>query len=236
MTKHPFATVAVGLIISLVVVGLEIYLGPPGGLDVTGAPAHFPIVLIVNGLLVLAPFLYGSLAAGDDGGIAADIAFSTGLGVASAVSVLTSVGLWFGLGFTSFVVVHALMLAGLAFLWLGARTVRTMARAGDDRAAVTRERRISLDAALIGLESDCAALQGGKSDILRRVLGELRDEARFLTPRQLERSPSQTAQLWSVIESLRGAITAAKQGGEGALDGAVAQARTLVSRLKQATV
>jgi hypothetical protein len=236
MTKHPFATVVVGLIIGLVVVGLEIYLGPPGGLDVTGAPAHFPIVLIVTGLFALAPFLHGSLADGSDAGVVPTIGFSAGLGTAATASVLTSIGLWHGLGFTSFVVIHVLMVAGLAVLWLGARTVRTMAHSGDDRARVVRERRVSLDETLIDLESDCAALQGGKADALRRALRELRDEARFLTPRQLERSPSQVAQLWSVIESLRGAVIAAKQGSEDALDEAVAQAKAVVSRLKQVTV
>lgn len=234
--KHPFAIVAVGLIISLIVVGLEIFLGPPGGLDTAGSPAHFPIVLIVNGLLLLAPFLYASLAAGESSGTFSDIGSTYFLGCAALVSVLASGALWLGLGFTSFVVVHALLLVVLVVFWLGFRSVRTMAHSGDDRARVVRERRVSLDETLIDLESDCAALQGGKADALRRTLRELRDEARFLTPRQLERSPSQVAQLWSVIESLRGAVTTAKQGSEAALDEAVTQAKAVVARLKQATV
>jgi len=234
--KHPFATIVVGLIVSLTVVGLEIFLGPPAGLDTAGSPAHFPIVLIVNGALVLAPFLHASLASGEHSGVVTDIGSSYWLTCAAVISLLASGALWFGWGFGSFVVLHAVMLAVLAVLWLGFRIIGGMNRAGDDRARVVRERRISLDETLIDLESDCAVLQGGRADALRRALRELRDEARFLTPRQLERSPAQTAQIWSVIESLRGAVGAAKQGSESALDEAVAQAKAVVARLKQATV
>lgn len=224
----------VGFVVVIALVAVGLILGAPTSLDPESLQGQFAVVLGVNALMILAPFLYAASRASDDSELALDVGSVSLLGVAATVSLLGSGALWFGLGFRGFVILHILAGGLLALTWLGWIRMQPTARDTVQRHRVVASRRGAIHNTLTDIEIKASTLSEPQASEVRRAIVTLQEEVRLLTPTQLDQSPGLMQKVWAVVDGLSASISGLADAKP--LTQAMAEVKAIAESLKRSTV
>jgi hypothetical protein len=133
----------VGVMVAAALVAVELLFGVPYGLEARLALPKFVNVLALNAAAVLTPFTYIAVRTSDKADSVLDVGTTGFLSLMPIVSLIAWGGLWIGLGFGGFIVVHILMVAIIALSWIGWTLVRGRTRNRAQRRADAVARRMS---------------------------------------------------------------------------------------------
>lgn len=231
-TRNSYVPAVVGVVVAMLYVAILALVGMPAALPPADGAWQFGVALMINAVLIAAPFLFIVGRPFDNAGGAVDIASLVGQVAPAVLSVLLTLGLYLGLGFKAFAVVHLFMAAVLLVAWLGLRGMRDLAGGLGARQALVQNRRESLVASLTEIEAAVAGMPAQDTAEARRVLSDFREEARLITPTQADRNPNLMTRLAAVIEDLRGAVNGAP--GAKSFADAVGAMKATVETLKRA--
>lgn len=220
-------TALVGLIVAGVFITICLILGTPSTLDPAKASWQFGLALGLSGALILSPFLFAILGRGDSPRMPVSAGVLAVMGLGALVSAIATLLLYGGLGYTTFLILHLILLAILTLAALGFLGMGRIAGQMGQRQALAGNRRQQILAVVQDIELGLA----GAPPEAARVISQLQEELRLLTPMQMDRNPQLMTRLWAVVEDLRKACT----GLEGkSWSDALTAAQAAITLLKRA--